>query len=176
MIAGVEDARLFYRVNQYHGDAKGANGLSIYFPSGNDWDTTYSGLFDETAFGMECHWDEFLLYYYNRENAKETPPGVALDSPIPGELVAGKTYTVTGHAYDLQDTPSVESTTSPKTAPLMTPTSCWVSSTLASSTPIFPSSLWLPIYAAVTSAITPPTSNKSPWQHRPNTKKKNSPI
>ncbi len=108
VIEATWEAMPFTMANEYHGDYKGANGLSIYFPSGDDWDTTYSGLFDDTAFGMECHWDEFLIDFYSRESARETPPGITLNEPIPMQELAGKEFTMSGSAYDLQDTPTVE--------------------------------------------------------------------
>jgi LPXTG-motif cell wall-anchored protein len=98
------DAIAYSAVNQYHGDWKNANGLTIYFPSGQD--TQYSESFDEVEFAIDSYWDEFLHFYHDDSNAPDTPPGILITSPDDDvELVRGheKTFQVQGTAYDAQN-------------------------------------------------------------------------
>jgi clostripain len=99
-----EETILHFAVNPYHGNVKGANGLTIYFPSGLD--TTYSEVYNEVDFAVDTYWDEFLSCYHNIENAQNTPPGVFISSPSDDDLIDRSQegeISVQGTAFDAQN-------------------------------------------------------------------------
>jgi clostripain len=101
--SAANDAIIHFAVNTYHGYAKGANGLTIYFPSGIDQE--YDEVFDEVDFAIDTYWDEFLHHYYNRENVQNTPPGVHITAPSDDDEVdrnQEETISIQGSAFDAQ--------------------------------------------------------------------------
>lgn len=106
--SAANDAILHFAVNPYHGNVKGAHGVTVYFPSGQD--TTYSDAYDEVDLAMDTYWDEFLHHYHDMENIGDTPPGVLISSPSDDYVVdreEGNEVTVSGSAFDAQDTLSL---------------------------------------------------------------------
>jgi hypothetical protein len=98
---------LHFAVNDYHGHVEGANGLSIYFPSGIEFDTQYDERYDEVDFAIDIYWDDFLHYYHSVENAPETPPSVFITSPTDDDVIdrhENKEMKIQGTAFDAQDT------------------------------------------------------------------------
>lgn len=101
--SAANEAILHFAVNPFHGNIKGANGLTIYFPSGLD--TDYDDRFDEVDFAVDTYWDEFLNHYHRIENAPDTPPGVHITAPVDDEeinLGNGTKMTIQGTAFDAQ--------------------------------------------------------------------------
>lgn len=101
--SAANEAILHFAVNPFHGNVKGANGLTIYFPSGID--TEYDDRFDEVDFAVDTYWNEFLNHYHGIENAPDTPPGVHITAPVDDEeinLGNGTKITIQGTAYDAQ--------------------------------------------------------------------------
>ncbi len=99
-----QDTILYFAVNPYHGNVKGANGLTIYFPNG--YDTEYDNRFDEVDFAIDAYWDEFLHYYHNMENAQETPPGIFISSPSDDDVIdrgQESEFKIQGTAFDIQN-------------------------------------------------------------------------
>ncbi len=97
------DVILHYAVDMPH-EGKGANGLTIYFPSGSD--TTYSEAYDEVDFAVDTYWDEFLSYYHNNDNAQNTPPGVFISLPSDDDLIDRSQINeinIQGTAFDAQN-------------------------------------------------------------------------
>lgn len=102
------NAMIYSAVNPYHGNVKGANGLTIYFPSGID--TQYDDRFDEVDFAVDTYWDEFLNHYHSIENVEDTPPSVNIQIPIDDENVdrnEDKIIAIKGTAFDAQNTLSI---------------------------------------------------------------------
>ncbi|UCF07853.1 MAG: hypothetical protein JSW28_09465 [Thermoplasmata archaeon] len=98
------DALLHFAVNQYHGDVKGAHGVTIYFPSGQD--TAYSDDYDEVDLAKDTYWDEFIHHYHDVENIGDTPPGVHITAPADDHVVdrsEGNELIIQGTAFDAQD-------------------------------------------------------------------------
>jgi hypothetical protein len=97
------------RATGYQEAVKGANGLTVYFPSGKD--TVYSEVYSETDFAIECYWDDFLFHYIAKESVDNTPPVVSISEPRddePYDLDRGN-IAVSGSAIDLQgDVTTVE--------------------------------------------------------------------
>jgi clostripain len=99
------DAIIYSAVNPYHGNVKGANGLTVYFPSGLD--TQYDDRFNEVDFAVDTYWDEFLHHYHNIENVEDTPPSVNIQSPKDDENIdrnENKIIAIKGTAFDAQNT------------------------------------------------------------------------
>jgi clostripain len=96
-------AIIYYRATAYQDVVKGANGLTIYFPSGTD--TKYSARYDPTAMANETYWDEFLHYYISKKSAIQTPPSVGIDAPKDGEVLRldRGNFAVKGTAFDYQN-------------------------------------------------------------------------
>ena len=81
---------------------KGANGLTIYYPSG--YDTQYSTKFDDMDFAIDTFWDEFLKAYVVKTSVDRTPPQVVISSPADDakfDIGTGQVV-VQGKAFDLQ--------------------------------------------------------------------------
>ncbi len=99
------DAIVQSDVALYHGTIKGANGLTFYFP--DSYTSDYDPLFDETDFAIEHYWDDFLHYFYSRENAESMPPLVGITSPgedtflDPDQIQSLK---IMGFSYDIMHT------------------------------------------------------------------------
>jgi len=98
-----KEAILYYRATGYQDTVKGANGLTIYFPSGSD--TTYSDRYDPTAMANETYWDDFLHYYHSKKSATTTPPSIRIDTPKDGEVfkLDRGVFSVSGTAFDFQN-------------------------------------------------------------------------
>lgn len=102
--SAANDAIYYSAVNPYHGNVKGANGLTIYFPSG--FDTVYHEDYDDVDFAVDTYWDEFLHHYYSIENAADTPPSVIIQSPKDDDVIdrsVSNEFTIQGTAFDAQD-------------------------------------------------------------------------
>ncbi len=97
---------LHFAVNTWHGNVEGANGLSIYFPSGIEFDTQYDERYDEVDFAIDTYWDGFLHHYHNKENAQDTPPCVFITNPrYDDEIDRSQTNNliINGTAFDAQN-------------------------------------------------------------------------
>jgi clostripain len=106
--SATNDAILHFAVNPYHGNVKGAHGVTLYFPDGTE--NTYSDAYDEVDLAIDTYWDEFLHHYHDIENAGDTPPGVLITSPPEDNVVDKGEYndiTISGTAFDAQDTLSL---------------------------------------------------------------------
>lgn len=95
-------ATIHYRATGYSEDVKGANGLTLYFPSGTEND--YSATYDELDFSNETYWDEFLHFYHDKKSATDTPPAILIENPVDGEIfkIERGLFAVSGKAYDIQ--------------------------------------------------------------------------
>jgi hypothetical protein len=102
--SAANDAILYFAVNPYHGNIKGANGLTIYFPNGID--TIYSEKYDEVDFAMDTQWDEFLHHLHVYQNAHDTPPSVLITTPGDDDSIDrgdSDKISIKGTAFDAQD-------------------------------------------------------------------------
>lgn len=90
---------------EYH---KESNGLSIYFP--NEIDAKYDPMYSDLDFAMESYWDEYLnLFPDPLTNVQNTPPSITIDVREGQEIgTLNGTFLITGTAFDLQESPSVE--------------------------------------------------------------------
>ena len=97
-----QEARIYYRCTGYQDAVKGANGITIYFPSGSD--TKYSARYDPTEMAQQTFWDDFLHYYINKKSATNTPPSVQITSPKDGDFLPEDQggFMVSGTAFDYQ--------------------------------------------------------------------------
>ena len=98
-----QQAILYYRATGYQDVVKGANGLTIYFPSGSD--TPYSTRYDPTAMANETYWNEFLQFFISKTSATDTPPSVLIATPTDGESfrIDRGNFAVSGTAFDYQN-------------------------------------------------------------------------
>lgn len=106
--SATNNAIIHFAVNPYHGNVKGAHGVTIYFPSGED--TTYSDAYDDVDLAIDTYWDEFLHHYYSIENVGETPPSILITSPSEDNVVdrgEESVITVAGTAFDAQNSLSL---------------------------------------------------------------------
>lgn len=103
----------YARVDSFH---TASNGLTLYFPNVESEPfnipgrNEYDELFDDVDFAKEKYWDEFLFHYFNKENAKDTPPTGLISKPYNNEtiLASDGTISISGTAFDAQDQPEIQ--------------------------------------------------------------------
>ncbi len=95
-----EKATVHYRTTNAHPNV---HGLDAYFPNGLD--TDYDRAFDDTRFGRDMYWDEFLHHYIEKSIADDTPPSICINEPQSDSLILhGEHVKIEGTAFDLQGT------------------------------------------------------------------------
>jgi len=98
----------FSRIAEAHGSGyPDAYGMTIYFP--NDLTTEYNGDYDETCFGKDKYWDEFIHHVnFPPDNADNPPPTCLILTPERWENIDGSSYIITGSAFDTDSVTKVE--------------------------------------------------------------------
>jgi len=96
------------RIAEAHGPGyPDAHGMTIYFP--NDLTTEYNVDYDETCFGKDKYWDEFIHHVnFPPDNADNPPPTCLILTPERWENIDGSSYIITGSAFDTDSVAKVE--------------------------------------------------------------------
>ncbi|MDI6917041.1 MAG: clostripain-related cysteine peptidase [Thermoplasmatales archaeon] len=98
----------YSRIAEAHGSGyPDTYGMTIYFP--NDLTTEYNGSYDETCFGKDKYWDEFIHHAnFPPDSADNPPPTCLILTPERWENIDGSSYLITGSAFDTDSVTKVE--------------------------------------------------------------------
>ncbi len=96
------------RIAEAHGSGySDAYGLTIYFP--NDLTTEYEENYDETCFGEDKYWNEFIHHVnFPPDSTDNTPPTCLILTPERWENIDGSSYIITGSAFDTDSVAEVQ--------------------------------------------------------------------